>query len=93
MAAIAQGKSVETSMGFTPLEGLVMGTRAGDVDPAVVCHLMKHHSMSVAEVEQLLNEQSGLLGISGRSPDMQILLQAANEEQDTREHFAPRSIL
>ena len=88
MAAIAQGKSVETSMGFTPLEGLVMGTRAGDMDPAVVCHLMKHHSMSVAEVEQLLNEQSGLLGISGRSPDMQVLLQAANEELDKRAQLA-----
>jgi len=88
MAAIAQGRSVETSMGFTPLEGLVMGTRAGNVDPAVVCHLMKHHSMSVEVIEQLLNEQSGLLGISGRSSDMHALLRAANEEKDRRARLA-----
>jgi acetate kinase len=88
MSAIAQGQSVETSMGFTPLEGLVMGTRSGDVDPAVVCHLIKHHAMNVAEVEQLLNEQSGLLGVSGRSSDMQVLLKAANEEHDKRAQFA-----
>jgi acetate kinase len=88
MAAISQGQSVETSMGFTPLEGLVMGTRSGNVDPAVVWHLMKHHSMTVVEVEQLLNEQSGLLGVSGRSSDMQVLLRAANEEHDTRAQLA-----
>ena len=88
IAAIAQGQSVETSMGFTPLEGLVMGTRSGNVDPAVVSHLMKHHSLSVAEVEKLLNEQSGLLGISGRSSDMQVLLQAAKEEQHKRAQLA-----
>ncbi|TFG59968.1 MAG: acetate kinase [Nitrospirales bacterium] len=88
MAAISQGQSVETSMGFTPLEGLVMGTRSGNVDPAVVWHLMKHHSMSVVEVEKLLNEQSGLLGVSGRSSDMQVLLRAANEEHDTRAQLA-----
>ena len=88
MAAIDQGRSVETSMGFTPLEGLVMGTRSGNVDPAVVCHLMTHHSMTVVEVEQLLNEQSGLLGVSGRSSDMQVLLRAANEEHDTRAQLA-----
>lgn len=88
MTAIAQGHSVETSMGFTPLEGLVMGTRSGDVDPAVVCHFMKYHAMKVAEVEQLLNEQSGLLGISGRSSDMQVLLQAGNVEHDKRAQLA-----
>jgi acetate kinase len=88
MSAIAQGQSVETSMGFTPLEGLVMGTRSGDVDPAVVCHLIKHHAMNVAEVEQLLNEESGLLGVSGRSSDMQVLLKAANEEHDKRAQLA-----
>lgn len=88
MAAIADGRSVETSMGFTPLEGLVMGTRSGNVDPAVVFHLMKHHAMNVEEVEQLLNEQSGLLGVSGRSSDMQVLLKAVNEEHDTRAQLA-----
>ena len=88
MAAIDRGKSVETSMGFTPLEGLVMGTRTGDIDPAVVCYLMTHHAMNVADVEQLLNEQSGLLGISERSSDMQVLLRAAYEEQDARAQLA-----
>ncbi len=88
MTAIAQGQSVETSMGFTPLEGLVMGTRSGNVDPAIVCHLMKYHDMNVVEVEQLLNEQSGLLGVSGRSSDMQVLLKAANDESDTRAQLA-----
>ena len=88
MAAIDQGQSVETSMGFTPLEGLVMGTRSGDVDPALVCHLLKYHDMNVADVEHLLNEQSGLLGISGRSSDMQVLLHAANKEQDKQAQLA-----
>ncbi len=87
-AAIAQGQSVETSMGFTPLEGLVMGTRSGNVDAAVVCHLMKYHAMNLVEVERLLNEESGLLGISGRSSDMEVLLHAANEEQDLRAQLA-----
>ena len=84
MTAIAQGQSVETSMGFTPLEGLVMGTRSGNVDPAIVCHLMTNHDMNVLEVEQCLNEQSGLLGLSGRSSDMHVLLQVSNEVQDER---------
>ncbi len=88
MAAIAQGQSVETSMGFTPLEGLVMGTRAGNVDPAVVGYLMKHHAMSFGEIEQLLNEQSGLLGVSGRSSDMQVLLESVTKEQDRRAQLA-----
>ncbi len=88
MAAIAQGQSVETSMGFTPMEGLVMGTRSGNVDPAVVLHLMKHHAMNVEEVEKILNEQSGLLGVSGRSSHMEILLQAAKEEHHTQAQLA-----
>ncbi len=88
MAAIDRGKSIETSMGLTPLEGLVMGTRSGNIDPAVVFYLMKHHGMNLAEVEQLLNAQSGLLGISGRSSDMQVLLKAAREDQDKRAQLA-----
>ena len=88
MAAIDQGRSVETSMGFTPLDGLVMGTRSGSVDPASICHLMKHHSKTVEDIEHILNDQSGLLGISGRSHDMRILLQAVNEEQDRRAQLA-----
>ncbi len=88
MAAIAQGKSVETSMGLTPLEGLVMGTRSGNVDPAVVWRLNKHYSMSLMEIERLLNEQSGLLGISGRSSHMQVLLEVAKTEQDSQAQLA-----
>ena len=88
MAAIDRGQSIETSMGLTPLEGLVMGTRSGSVDPAVVYYLMKHHDVKLEEIEQLLNEQSGLLGISGRSSDMKVLLQAAREDQDKRARLA-----
>lgn len=64
-AAIAGGKSVETSMGFTPLEGLVMGTRSGDIDPAVLLHLQRVAALSAAEVDALLNRKSGLLGLAG----------------------------
>ncbi len=63
--AIAGGRSVETSMGMTPLEGLVMGTRSGDVDPAVLFHLHRKAGLSVDELDTLLNRQSGLLGLSG----------------------------
>ncbi|HWO41900.1 MAG TPA: acetate kinase [Candidatus Eisenbacteria bacterium] len=71
--AIREGKSVDTSMGFTPLEGLVMGTRSGDIDPAIVAYLSREASASAAEVEAWLNDRSGLLGISGESSDMRDL--------------------
>ncbi|MBC8425241.1 acetate kinase [bacterium] len=70
VAAIKGGRSIDTSMGFTPLEGLVMGTRSGDIDPAIVGHLESNLGMSSAEVGNLLNKQSGLLGISGISSDL-----------------------
>ena len=70
MAAVYKGKCIETSMGFTPLEGLVMGTRSGDIDPAVVPFLMEREKLSSHQVDQLLNKKSGLLGISGVSNDM-----------------------
>jgi acetate kinase len=76
MAAIRDGRSIDTSMGFTPLEGLVMGTRAGDVDPSVIGYLAKREGLEIAEVDRLLNERSGLLGISGLSGDMKVLLPA-----------------
>lgn len=63
--AIENGKSIDTSMGFTPLEGLVMGTRSGDVDPAVVIHMQRELGMSVDEVDNFLNKKSGLLGLCG----------------------------
>jgi len=72
--AVRDGASIDTSMGFTPLEGLVMGTRPGDVDPSVVTYLQREQRMSPDDVDQMLNHNSGLLGISGSSPDMATLL-------------------
>lgn len=77
VCAIDHGRSVDTSMGMTPLEGLVMGTRPGDVDPGVILHLLRHRKMSADDIDQMLNKQSGLLGISGKSSDMRTILQAA----------------
>lgn len=70
ITAVKNGKSINTSMGFTPLEGLVMGTRSGDIDPAVVFYLMGKKKLSVHQVDNLLNKKSGLLGMSGISSDM-----------------------
>ncbi len=86
--AIDRGRSVDTSMGFTPLEGLVMGTRSGDLDPAVVGHLVRREGLGVEEVERLLNERSGLLGLSGLSGDMRELLNAAEGKPDSRAALA-----
>lgn len=74
--AIRAGRSVDTSMGFTPLEGLVMGTRSGDIDPALVSYLARNENLNAAEVERILNQHSGLLGLSGLSSDMRELLAA-----------------
>jgi acetate kinase len=74
--AIRDGKSVDTSMGFTPLEGLLMGTRSGDLDPALVAYLGKAESLDFTELEELLNKRSGLLGITGLSSDMRELASA-----------------
>lgn len=86
--AISGGESVDTSMGFTPLEGLVMGTRSGDVDPAVLDFIAQKEGLSLAEVESLLNKQSGLLGISGLTNDMRELLAEAREHDDRRARLA-----
>jgi acetate kinase len=86
--AIVAGDSVDTSMGFTPLEGLVMGTRSGDVDPAILDFIAGKEGMSLGEVEGLLNKQSGLLGISGLTNDMRELLAEADEHDDRRAHLA-----
>src|SRR5271157_1873683 len=83
-AAIRQGKSVDTSMGMTPLEGLVMGTRSGDIDPAVSSLIATKEGMSPSEVDTLLNTQSGLLGISGLTNDMRVLLAELKEHDDRR---------
>lgn len=79
VAAINKGKVVDTSMGFTPLEGLVMGTRSGDIDPAIVLYLIKDRKMKVDEVNKILNKKSGLLGISGISSDVRDLIKSKNK--------------
>jgi acetate kinase len=84
--AIRAGESVDTSMGFTPLEGLVMGTRSGDLDPALVAFLTDQEGVDVSEVETWLNKRSGLLGISGLSHDMRQLVAAY--EVNTRARLA-----
>jgi len=73
ITAVDRGKSIDTSMGFTPLEGLVMGTRCGDVDPALITHIMKKKKLDIAAMNTLLNRESGLKGISGISNDVRIL--------------------
>ena len=77
LAAISNGRSVDTSMGLTPLEGVAMGTRSGDVDPAVIFHLARQRGMEIDEIERLLNNESGLLGLSGSSQDMREIEEAA----------------
>lgn len=79
VAAVKYGKVVDTSMGFTPLEGLVMGTRSGDIDPTVVQHLMNKVNMSLDDAIAYLNKKSGVLGLSGISSDFRDIWQAARE--------------
>ena len=86
--AIAGGDSIDTSMGFTPLEGLVMGTRSGDLDPAILDFIGHKEGMTPTEIENLLNKQSGLLGISGLTHDMRDLLAEASEHEDRRASLA-----
>jgi acetate kinase len=88
IAAICGGNSVDTSMGLTPLEGLVMGTRSGDIDPAIVDFVAAKEGLTAQEVETLLNKQSGLLGISGLTNDMRELLDEAHENGDRRARLA-----
>lgn len=88
IAAIRYGDSIDTSMGFTPLEGLVMGTRSGDIDPAIIDFISVKEGLSAQEVETLLNKQSGLLGISGLTHDMRELLAEEHENSDRRSHLA-----
>ena len=87
-AAIRGGQSVDTSMGMTPLEGLVMGTRSGDIDPAIVNLIATKEGMSTPEVDTLLNTQSGLLGISGLTNDMRVLQAELKEHDDRRVRLA-----
>jgi len=74
MAAVDCGTCIDTSMGFTPAGGLVMGTRSGDLDPGAIVYLLENHKLAVADVSRLVTRQSGLLGISGTTADMRVLL-------------------
>lgn len=92
LCAIADGRSVDTTMGFTALDGLMMGTRSGALDPGVVLHLQTQLGMRAAEVEELLYRQSGLLGVSGISSDMRTLSESGRPEaEEAIELFAWRA--
>ncbi|HUJ49870.1 MAG TPA: acetate kinase [Bryobacteraceae bacterium] len=76
LAAVRGGMSVDTTMGFTPLEGLMMGTRCGSIDPGILIYLLRHRGYTAEQLDRVLNQESGLLGISGLSADMRQILQA-----------------
>jgi acetate kinase len=78
ICAVDHGRSLDTTMGFTPVEGLLMGTRSGDLDPGVVTYLQREEGMTSAQLDELLNKRSGLLGVSGVSSDMREILKAAD---------------
>lgn len=88
IAAIKNGKSIDTSMGFTPLEGLMMGTRSGDIDPAIPLYIMERMNIDTKQMNNILNKQSGLLGISGISNDMRLII----EERDKGNKIASLSL-
>lgn len=81
MAAVKNGVSIDTTMGFTPLEGLLMGTRSGDLDPSLILFIMGKEDLSLNEASTLLNKHSGLIGISGESSDMREILAAVKDNQ------------
>ena len=83
ITAVNHGKSIDTTMGFTPLDGLMMATRSGSIDPAIVTYIMRRENVTYDQMDNILNRQSGILGISGCSSDMREVLKAANEgDQD-----------
>jgi acetate kinase len=79
LCAVDHGRSVDTTMGFTPLEGLIMGTRCGDLDPGVLAFLEREDKLTASQSEEILNKKSGLLGLSGVSSDMREILRAADQ--------------
>ena len=87
ITAVLDGKSVDTSMGLTPTEGLMMGTRVGDVDPGVITFLMEKHNLDAHQIQGLINKESGVLGVSGLSNDMREI-EAADKAGDTRAKLA-----
>ena len=78
ITAVNHGKSIDTTMGFTPLEGLMMGTRSGSIDPAIITYIMREEGKTFDEMDEILNRESGILGISGTSSDMRDVLDAAD---------------
>jgi len=83
ITAVKGGRSLDTSMGLTPLEGLVMGTRCGDLDPAIVLHLMEHKGLTLSQVKKILNKKSGLLGLSGgKLSDLRDIIDAMDQGDD-----------
>ncbi|MCI6190181.1 MAG: acetate kinase [Clostridium sp.] len=88
LTAVKNGKSIDTTMGFTPLAGMPMGTRSGDIDPAIVIYLIKELGYSVDEVNEILNKKSGILGISGLSSDFRDVRDAAYKKGDERSLLA-----
>jgi acetate kinase len=87
VTAVANGKSVDTSMGFTPLEGIMMGTRSGSIDPSILVYLIRHEGCTADQIDEILNRKSGLLGVSGISGDMREILDAV-EKGNQRAHLA-----
>jgi len=85
LAAIRGGRSVDTTMGFTPLEGLMMGTRSGSLDPGILTYLLRRANLTAQELDEMLNHRSGLLGISGISSDMRDILAARREGNERAE--------
>lgn len=90
ITAVRDGRSVDTSMGLTPLEGLMMGTRSGDIDAGLVLHLLREEKMSVEEVDRLLNQQSGLLGVGGHADLRELESSKEERAQVAMELFAYR---
>ena len=84
MTAVNGGKAIDTSMGFTPLEGLVMGTRSGDLDPAIIPYVMEKEKIDVNAVMDILNKKSGLLGVSGLSNDMRELMKEKSKNKKAK---------
>ena len=87
IAAIKEGKSIDTSMGFTPLEGLLMGTRSGDLDPAIVLHIMIKEELTMHEANTMLNKHSGIQGLSGISSDMREIEEEYDDNNRARLAF------
>lgn len=87
LCAIMGGKCVDTTMGLTPLEGLMMGTRCGDIDPAIIPYLMRHEQLTADDIDTMMNKKSGLLGISGTTSDMREI-QSARDQGDRRAALA-----